>query len=417
MEYSIFLILFLLILSGFFAGIETAFLSLDLFFIEIKTEKKHKFSLIYHVLKKPHIIVTTILIGTNIALIATTQILSRYLNQNNLFDKIFLYFIFPIIMLIIAEIYPKILFSKISYTISKILVYPYFIFQIILSPIVFIFNLISKIFELLFSSKTTSLDKIQNEEIKNILASSLKNKISQANLYIEDAIKFDELKIYDIQKPIFSLPSLIFDENGKLDISILFENWEKNFAVYDEKNNFLGIINSDAVFNSEKIQKFFTLEEIPLLNNIPVIYEGKNLLNALELLNKSKSSILITIDEFGQRSGIITKVDLFSYISKTMVSKDDSYKYNIKKVGENTYIVPGFSELANLSRTIGINIEDDYYHTFNGYLIHTLGKIPKEGEVFIINNNLEIRVVSANKKFVEKAIVKITDTKKERSTK
>lgn len=415
MKNSLTYILLLLILCGFFAGIETSFLSLDLFFIEIKTEKKHKFSLIYNVLKKPHILITTILVGTNFSLLGATQILSKYLNQNLLLNKIFLYFIFPFIVLIIAEIYPKILFSKIPYTISKILVYPYFIFQILLSPIVFIFNIFSKIFEFLLSKKSVSLDKIQNEEIKNILASSLKNKLSKANLFIEDAIRFDEISIYEIKKPIFSLPSLVFDENGRLDISLVYDNWGKNFVVYDYENNYLGILDLNSLFNSEKFLKFYTLENIPLLQNIPVVYEGKNLLYAFELIIKSKSEILLTIDEFGERSGIISREDLFSYISNTLISIEDSYKFNIKKIGENTYIVPGFSELINLSRTIGINIEDDYYHTFNGYLSHILGKIPKEGEVFIINNRLEVRIVSSNKKYVEKAIVKIIDKKEGKS--
>ncbi|MFN3411027.1 MAG: transporter associated domain-containing protein, partial [Exilispira sp.] len=243
---------------------------------------------------------------------------------------------------------------------------------------------------------------------------SLQKKISKIGLFIEDAIKFDEIALYEIQKPLFSYPSLTFDENNKLDISQIYENSERNYIVYDENNNFLGILNIDSIFHSGNIKTIYKKNEIPLINNIPVAYEGKNLLVAIELMKKNNSSFLITINEFGQYFGLITKEDLFSFFSNIIISKEDLYKFNIKKVGEKTYIVPGFTELTSLSRVIGFELTDDYYHTFNGYLINRSGKIPKEGEMFIIDNFLEVRIVSANKKFVEKAIVKIIGPKEEK---
>lgn len=407
MKYSILLVFFLLLLQGFFAGIETSFLSLDLFFIEIKTEKKYRFSLLYYILKRPHILITTILIGTNISLIASTQIISRLMNIDNIFARVFLYFVYPFIVLILAEIYPKILFSKYSYTVAKIFTIPFFIFQIILSPIIIIFNLISRIVEMIFTKSKVFIDKKQNEEIKNILASSLQKKISNMELFIEDAVKFDEISLYDIQKPIFSLPSISYDENGTIDLTKFLESWQKIHIVYDNQNNFVGIMNIDTLSNLNKIQKFYKIEDLQLIKDFPVVYEGKNLLYAIEIMKKTKFSFIITINEFGQNSGLITKEDIFSFISNTIISNQDSYKYSIKKVGENSYIVPGFSELTVLTRTIGIDFNDDYYHTFNGYLCHHLGKIPKEGEVHILKNNIEVRIVSANKKFVEKAIIKL----------
>lgn len=410
MIYLIPIIIFLILLNGFFAGVETSFLSLDLFFIEIKTEKKHKFSLLYYILKKPHLFITTTLIGTNITLIALTQILSKYMNQHLILNKIFLYFIFPFLILIFCEIYPKIIFSRYSYNVSKIAVYPFVLFQLILSPVVLFFNIISKILEFLFiKDKAEKINRKENE-IKNILASSLKKKLLSKEFFIEDAIKFDEISISDIQKPIFSLPVIILEENEIIDLTNYLENWQKNYAIYNNKNEFIGILNLNSIFNSENIKKTYNPGEIPIIKNIPVIYEGKNLLSALELMIKTKSSFLITINEFGQTSGIITKEDMFSHISNTIMYRNDLLKYDIKKVGEKSYIVSGFTELTNLSRTIGINIKDDYYHTFNGFLIHKLGKIPKEGEIFILDNKFEVRILSSTKKYINKAWLKIVDS-------
>lgn len=406
MNRYLLLIIFLLLLNGFFAGMEAAFLSLDLFFIEIKRRKKHKFSLLYHVLKKPEIVITTILVGTNITIISATQLLSSLLNLNLIINKIFLFFIFPLIVLIVSEMYPKILFSKYSYSISKIAVFLFFIFQLIFSPIVLIFNIISKFIELLFIKDKKYIEYNKNEEIKNILAASLKKKLSKNEIFIEDAIKFDEISLYDIQKPLFSLPTLNFDENNEIDLYELYENNKKNYVVFDSKNNFLGIINNDSIYDSGNIKRIYNIDEVPIIKNIPIVYEGKNILSAIELMNKNKSSFVLTINEFGQTSGLVTKEDIFSFISKRIVSKEDLYKYNIKKIGDNTYVIGGFAELTDVSRTLNIELKDDYYHTFNGYLIHHFGRIPKEGESILIDNKLEIKIVSSNKKFIEKAIVK-----------
>ncbi len=403
---SLLLVFLLILLTGFFSGSETAFLSLDLFFIEIKTEKKHKFSLLYYILTKPHIFITTILIGTNITLIASSQILSKYLNTSNPFYRAFLFLVFPFITLILGEIYPKIIFGKNSYTISKIAVYPFFLFQIILSPVVLVFNLISKIIEFIFTKKNQSAKKRKNEEIINTLAKSIKKKILNMELFIEDAIKFDEISLNEIQKPILSFQSIDYGENEFIDISKVYENWQRNYLVFDKNDNFLGIINIDSIFASNNIKKAYKIDELPLIRNIPVIYEGKTILNALELLNESSSSVILTINEFGQPSGLVTKEDIFSHVSNTIAEKEDLFKYNIKKLGENSYIISGFAEISNIKRITGIYLNDDYYHTFNGYIIHNLGRIPKEGEIFTLNK-LEIRIVSASKRFVKKAIVKI----------
>ncbi|HQM90130.1 MAG TPA: transporter associated domain-containing protein, partial [Exilispira sp.] len=133
-------------------------------------------------------------------------------------------------------------------------------------------------------------------------------------------------------------------------------------------------------------------------------YEGKNLINALELMNIKNVSYLLTIDTFGDISGIISKKDIFSTLTSAISSGDNMNHYYIKKLNNKTYVVSGITEIDFINKMLNLNIYDDYYHTFNGFIIHNIGRIPKEGEILNFDN-LKIRIISCDERKVDKAMI------------
>jgi len=67
-------------------------------------------------------------------------------------------------------------------------------------------------------------------------------------------------------------------------------------------------------------------------------------------------------------------------------------------------VVSGITEIDFINKMLNLNIYDDYYHTFNGFIIHNIGRIPKEGEILNFDN-LKIRIISCDERKVDKAMI------------
>jgi len=275
--------------------------------------------------------------------------------------------------------------------------------EIIFYPIVLIFQLVVYLIQILFFKAKETAENTETAEIKSILSSSLKSQFSEYKLFIEEALHFDTIEIEKIQKPISSFPVIVLKKDEKIDIKVVKENYDTLYIVYED-NEFIGICYLDYI-----LKKRNNLNEIYYLTKDdifmpPLIYEGKNLINALELMNIKNVSYLLTIDTFGDISGIISKKDIFSTLTSAISSGDNMNHYYIKKLNNKTYVVSGITEIDFINKMLNLNIYDDYYHTFNGFIIHNIGRIPKEGEILNFDN-LKIRIISCDERKVDKAMI------------
>ena len=81
-------------MSAFFSGAEVGFISLDLIILKLKTKKDRVIKDIIRFIENPEKIIYVSLVGTNISIIAATQILSRYINSKMEYGYIFMLIIY-----------------------------------------------------------------------------------------------------------------------------------------------------------------------------------------------------------------------------------------------------------------------------------------------------------------------------------
>jgi len=80
-----------------------------------------------------------------------------------------------------------------------------------------------------------------------------------------------------------------------------------------------------------------------------------------------------------------------------------------RKLGDNSYLISGRSEIDFVNEQFGLLIPEGRYETVGGYIINKLGKIPLEGEDFIIDN-FKITIIKASPNRVE--LVKLVELPK-----
>ena len=139
-NFDIFLLVILLIFSGFISGSEVALFSLSKSEIESKSDLK-SFKIIINLLEKPNKLLATILVANNLINIGIVILFTKlgevlFSAIGSPLIKFFLEIVVAtFLILLFGEILPKIYASRNNISFSRIIAYPLRILDIIFSPI------------------------------------------------------------------------------------------------------------------------------------------------------------------------------------------------------------------------------------------------------------------------------------------
>ena len=90
--------------------------------------------------------------------------------------------------------------------------------------------------------------------------------------------------------------------------------------------------------------------------------------------------IAIVVDEYGGTEGIITMEDLLESIVGSIQDEYDNEEEDIRRDGENRFIVDGGTSVDEISDLTGEDLPEGDYDTIAGLMMEQLGRIPRPGE-------------------------------------
>ena len=98
-----------------------------------------------------------------------------------------------------------------------------------------------------------------------------------------------------------------------------------------------------------------------------------------------KSQLVVVFDEYGQTAGIIAMEDIIEEIVGNIQDEYDKEEELIKKLADGSYLVSGVTELEDLEKLLEIEFDVEDYDTINGFIVHSLDRIPTEDEQCVVS--------------------------------
>ena len=143
----ILLMLFFLLLKGFFSGSEIALVNSDKMHLHHRARQGDKGAgLVLKLFKTPDVLLGTTLVGTNIATIVFTTMGTMWMmDAFGELGDLYAFLLFTPILLIFGEIVPKSIFQQKSDELSPLVVFPLRFFSWLFSPLIFLFSRIARI--------------------------------------------------------------------------------------------------------------------------------------------------------------------------------------------------------------------------------------------------------------------------------
>jgi CBS domain containing-hemolysin-like protein len=411
-----------LFFSAFFSGIEIAFVSSNKLQIALDKEKGgFSEKLVFNFLNKQSNLITSMLIGNNIALVIYGIFMAKICSKPfELFLINVLYFpeaanslyffvgllevlFSSMIVLLIAEFLPKAIFSIIPNRGLKIFAVPISIIYVILYPLVLIIaffsNLLLKLAGFKSKDKKIMFNRVDLDNYLDQHYTENQEKINPEVEILKNALDFSSIKVRDCMIPRTDVESIDVESNlNQLHEKFIESGHSKILVFKGTVDNILGYVHSYELFQKPKNIK-------DILLPISVFPESMFVKQALDQLLGLRRSIAVVIDEYGGTSGIICIEDIVEELFGEIEDEHDVPDYIEEKINDEKYLFSAKLKVNYLNEKYKLELpESEDYDTIGGMILKYFNKMPKKGDKIDIKGHVFI-VSKVTDTFIEEVIL------------
>ena len=387
MEYII-IFIFLLILSAFFSGTETAY-------FHIRKHRKETPEKIKSVLDSPQRLLVSLLTGNTIVNVSIAS-LAAYITAGFADDYtwskstliLMEVLVVSVVVLIFGEILPKMIAIKYSKEYALKMYTPLKIMMFILSPIAQGFNAITNVvIKIIPFRKEKIFDSEEELKILAELGEEEGTLQEEESDMIQSIFDFKEKTVGEIITPRVDIVSLKSDESIDKAMDIIGERQFSKIPIYKETiDNIKGILYAKDIIpylmGSRPNVNLQSLARQPFF-----VPETKPIDDLMEEFKLRKTSIAIVVDEWGGTEGLVTLEDVVEEVMGEIRDPYDQEESNVLKQSDGSFIVDGSITIYDLEEDTDIEFPDDRdYDTLGGFILDILTDIPQTGEQVEFNN-------------------------------
>ena len=412
----------LLLLSGIFSSAETALTTVNLnklrTLVDEGGRKGRRAARVLKMREDSSRLLTTVLIGNNIVNLSASALTTILVTK--LFGSTMIGLgtgVLTFLVLIFGEIMPKNLATMYNLPMSLFYATPAYILSLVLTPLIWILNKISRgIFRLFRIDPDYNPDQMTESELLKIVDVSHEEGVieKEEQEMITNVVDFGDAVAKDVMIPRTDMTCAEVSSSYQELLQLLEEENYSRLPVYREsKDHIEGILHvKDLILYAEKNgRENVNVEKI--MRRPVYVYEYQRTAQIFKDMKASSTTMCIVLDEYGITAGLITIEDLIEEIVGDIRDEyDESEAERIISLPDGTYDVDGGVKLDDLSDALGIEIESAHYDSVGGLVIELLDRLPDKGDE-VENDVVHISVTAVDRNRVERVRISILPPKPE----
>jgi len=375
-----------LCMSAFYSGAEAALLSLP-------QEKAKQIAGEHGVdswamkrwLEKPNELLTTILVGNNLANIfiasLSTAIAERYFQNDALAISVGAA---TVVILLFGEIMPKTFARGSAEKLAPLAVTVLMGFYYLLFPIVKMFM---KIIELVLGKNANVRSRLVTKDDIEVMVEMAEEERTMDSKQLElltSILEFPSIKVKDIMVPRTSIEGIQKTATFEGVMDLVREVAHSRYPVYgDDLDDVLGFLHvKDLVFTTEAERRNFDVSKH--VKPPFYVYEHMKIHAVFDHMNRKKVHLALVKDENGIVVGMLTLEDIMEEIFGEIQDEHDDEDDGIPGIESDEGVqVPSTISLRDLYNEYDIKIPlNDNFSTLNGFLMEHLGNnFPRKGSM------------------------------------
>jgi CBS domain containing-hemolysin-like protein len=285
---------------------------------------------------------------------------------------------------VIGELTPKSLALAHPERMARLLAPPLMAFEVITRP----FNmLLTKSAQFILKTMNVKQQTVEEafhspEELRMLVEQSQEGgalEQTDATL-IEGVFEFSEKNAREVMTPRTNIDALAVDASLDDTLALVEETRRSRYPVYEETiDDIIGLVlTKDLIPILRKPLVQFSVRSI--MRPIHVVPGSREVEEVLADFKRLKEHLAIVLDEYGGTAGLVTMEDLLEEIVGEILDEKDEPPEQESRESADLVLVPGSTNIADLNERFGLNVPEEDYTTIGGFVFGLLGRLPVIGD-------------------------------------
>jgi len=373
----------LFVFSAFFSSSETALMSMDRLRVKYLADKEHPGARkLDALLENPESLLSTILVGNNlvniaVSVFATTLLIDLFGSRGEFMTILIL----TPLLLIFAEVCPKTYAAKYPERLSFRILYPIRLVMWLLTPVNWVVTRISGLLTRLLKGEEDSRPLISEDEIRTMIKFGEHAGVvaKDKRRMLHGVFDLSEIRVRDVMVPRTEVVGIEVDTPFSELIGIAGQARHSRFPVYEsDLDRIVGTIHIKEILNFVEQPENFSMRAVARAPYF--VPEAKPVETLMQAFRRKQIHLAVVVDEYGGVEGIVTLEDIVEEIVGEIQDEYDDEDVLIRPLDPGRFLVDGSTPLRDINRRFRLNLSEEHVNTLAGFLLHLLGRIPKEGD-------------------------------------
>lgn len=311
--------------------------------------------------------------------------------------------------IVLGELAPKSIALQSAEKTSLVLIAPLVVFARVFKPFIWLLNgagtLVLKLFG--FSAPSGHQLVHSEEEIKLILAQSAEGGAleKQEVEMIHRVLQLGDIPVRNIMMPRTEIKAVDAETTVEDLKRLIRKDTLSRHPVYKGNiDTIIGYVHEKDInkFSQDKLE--ISLLESGLIREIINVPEVQRIDDVLQAMRKKRVHMAIVNDEYGGTLGIVTLEDILESIVGEIYDEFDKAEITIQKQADGKYIIDGLAPVQTIQQKFNVPLKGQGYVTIGGVVFGLLGKEPKVGD-FIQVGALKLEVKEIEKRRIKTLIL------------
>ena len=396
-------IIVLIGISAFFSGTETSMTAINRYRLKtliIKNNKKAK--RVEKLLANMDHLFGVILFGNNLvnilaASITTVLAIKFWGEVSIIYSSIILTFV----ILIFAEITPKIFAAKNP---EKVALSAAIIIEIlvkILNPFVRVVSYIAKVILKMFGANNKDkTKKLSSEELRMVIDDVKSIMSHNYQKMLLNIIDLEKAKVENIMIHRHNIIVVDINDEKEMLKHLKTSKHTSLFVFSKQQDNIIGVLHMRDIAKLYA-QKKFSIDTVKQIIETPYfVPEDTNLLRQLEHFQAQKKRLALVVDEYGEVKGMITMEDILLEITGQFNINNLAAQSEAQLQQDGSYLLNPKISIRELNALLKINLSVTKAKTLNGLILEELQDIPQR-DISLRVDNVLLEIIKISEQTIQ----------------
>ena len=297
--------------------------------------------------------------------------------------------VITVITLVVVELIPKSWAARHGERLAPIYARPIEIVSVVLHPIIWVLNRIGLGVHSLVGEEEPKPTLSEAEFHTAIEVGQEEGVVEEkAAEMLHNVFEFGNRPVREVMVP---RPEVVAMERGSR-MAAFLEQYAKyplsRFPVYqDSMDKVVGILSAKDVLMAIAKGTVKMDETVDSLARPPYfVPETKTISDLFVEMRDNNYHMAVVVDEFGGTAGVVSLTRLIEEIVGPVGDEISGAQREYEVIDEHTFQIDGSMRVEEVNEEMGLGLPEGDYETVAGFILHLIGRIPKQGEQLKYHN-------------------------------